>query len=126
MTNSNEVGGSEEQSSMQSRSLGSGDIGGNAGPDNLAAAKPSSPVNENMNSAPTLQGVDPMGMNIISSGASAQFINKNVDIQMSDQSPRENSLGATSSAVNMKNHENMVAFSRGSGGVSSKNGDLDR
>ena len=71
MTNSNEVGGSEEQSSMQSRSLGSGDIGGNAGPDNLAAAKPSSPVNENMNSAPTLQGVDPMGMNIISSGASA-------------------------------------------------------
>ena len=45
MTNSNEVGGSEEQSSIQSRSLGSGDIGGNAGPDNLAAAKPSSPVN---------------------------------------------------------------------------------
>jgi hypothetical protein len=48
---------------------------------------------------------------------------------MSDHSAREEreiSLGGVSSAVNLKN-ENLVAFSRGSGGLgSSKNNDLDR
>ena len=46
---------------------------------------------------------------------------------MSDQSERERSLGAGSSAVNIKN-DNLVGFSRGSGGGlnSSKNQDLDR
>lgn len=66
MTSSNEIGVSEEQSS---RSLGSGDIGGNSGPD-VDAIKTTSPINELMNSAPVLQGIEPMPM-ISSGGASA-------------------------------------------------------
>ena len=77
MTHSNEIGVSEGQSS---RSFGSGDIGGKSGPDHYAAAHPSSnPVN--MNSAPTL-GYEQMSMNMSShpSGASAQYLGKNIDI----------------------------------------------
>jgi hypothetical protein len=48
---------------------------------------------------------------------------------MSDHSAREEremSMGRVSSAVNLKN-DNLVAFSRSSGGLgSSKNSDLDR
>jgi hypothetical protein len=71
MTSSNEVGASEEYSSIASNSLGSGDIGGISGPDGEAARKPSSPVNENMSSAPVLRGMETMATNMISSGGGA-------------------------------------------------------
>jgi hypothetical protein len=71
MTSSNEIGASEEYSSIASRSLGSGDIGGISGPDGEAARRPSSPVNENMNSAPVLRGLESMQANMISSGGAS-------------------------------------------------------
>jgi hypothetical protein len=63
MTNSNEIGVSEDHSSLASRSIGSGDMGGVSSPEAPRA-------NENMNSTPVLQGLEQMGM-IANGGASA-------------------------------------------------------